>query len=164
QMMLINVVLPAPFGPRSARISPRRIVRSMRLSAFRPLAYVLLRPVTVTMGGEAEGFSTTIPAAACTVALLRKWRQCSGSAAAARPLHAQVAPHPEGGAAEHQQGRYREACRDRFAKQHYASQSRDHGHAQLSVSSGNRSEAGHGGVPGGVSKAGGERARQRGEN
>jgi hypothetical protein len=38
QMMLISVVLPAPLGPSSAKISPRRIVRSTRLSAWKPLA------------------------------------------------------------------------------------------------------------------------------
>src|ERR1700686_2933336 len=83
QMMLIKVVLPAPFGPRSARISPRRIVRSIRLSALRPPAYVLLRPVTVTTGDKADGLSTMIlAAAAVTVSLLQEWRQCNGSGAA----------------------------------------------------------------------------------
>ena len=38
QMMLISVVLPAPFGPSSAKISPRRIVRSIAPSALTPLA------------------------------------------------------------------------------------------------------------------------------
>src|SRR6266404_5992432 len=64
QMMLIRVVLPAPFGPRSARISPRRMVRSMRLSACRPLAYVLLTPATVTIGDDTAGSSTMMLAAA----------------------------------------------------------------------------------------------------
>jgi hypothetical protein len=38
QTMLINVVLPAPFGPSSAKISPFSISRSMRFSAWRPPA------------------------------------------------------------------------------------------------------------------------------
>ena len=33
QMMLISVVLPAPFGPSNAKISPLRISRLMSLSA-----------------------------------------------------------------------------------------------------------------------------------
>ncbi len=36
QMMLISVVLPAPFGPSSAKISPRRISRLTLLSAWKP--------------------------------------------------------------------------------------------------------------------------------
>jgi hypothetical protein len=36
QMMLISVVLPAPFGPSSAKISPRRISRLMFLRAWKP--------------------------------------------------------------------------------------------------------------------------------
>src|SRR3954468_13130427 len=43
QMMLIKVVLPAPLGPRRAKISPRRISSSMRLRALKPDAYVLDR-------------------------------------------------------------------------------------------------------------------------
>ena len=35
QMMLISVVLPAPFGPSSAKISPRRISRLMFFSALK---------------------------------------------------------------------------------------------------------------------------------
>ena len=38
QMMLISVVLPAPLGPSSAKISPRRISKWMFLSACRPEA------------------------------------------------------------------------------------------------------------------------------
>jgi hypothetical protein len=38
QTMLISVVLPAPLGPRSAKISPRRISRSTFLSASKPEA------------------------------------------------------------------------------------------------------------------------------
>jgi hypothetical protein len=38
QTMLISVVLPAPFGPSSAKISPRWISRSTRFSACRPEA------------------------------------------------------------------------------------------------------------------------------
>jgi hypothetical protein len=36
--MLISVVLPAPLGPSSAKISPRRISRSTFLSAWKPEA------------------------------------------------------------------------------------------------------------------------------
>jgi hypothetical protein len=36
QMMLISVVLPAPFGPSSAKISPRWMSRLMSLSALKP--------------------------------------------------------------------------------------------------------------------------------
>jgi hypothetical protein len=36
QMMLISVVLPAPFGPSRAKISPRRMVRSTLFSASNP--------------------------------------------------------------------------------------------------------------------------------
>jgi hypothetical protein len=38
QTMLISVVLPAPFGPSSAKISPFSISRSTRFSARRPPA------------------------------------------------------------------------------------------------------------------------------
>src|ERR1700693_1851715 len=43
QMVLMSVVFPAPFGPSRAKISPRRISRSMFLSAWRPDAKVLER-------------------------------------------------------------------------------------------------------------------------
>src|SRR5439155_6898542 len=46
QMMPISVVFPAPLGPSSAKISPRRMPRLMFLSARRPEAYVLERFVT----------------------------------------------------------------------------------------------------------------------
>ena len=38
QMTLINVVLPAPFGPSIAKISPRRISRLTLFSASKPEA------------------------------------------------------------------------------------------------------------------------------
>jgi hypothetical protein len=38
QTMLISVVLPAPFGPSSAKISPGRISRSTFFSACSPVA------------------------------------------------------------------------------------------------------------------------------
>ena len=44
QMMLISVVLPAPLGPSSAKISPRWMSRSIDLSAWTPVPYVLRRP------------------------------------------------------------------------------------------------------------------------
>jgi len=37
QMMLISVVLPAPFGPSSAKISPRRMSRLILFSALKPV-------------------------------------------------------------------------------------------------------------------------------
>jgi hypothetical protein len=36
QMMLISVVLPAPFGPSKANISPLRMARLMFFSALKP--------------------------------------------------------------------------------------------------------------------------------
>src|SRR5579871_2347539 len=50
QMTPMSVVFPAPFGPRSAKISPRRISRLTFLSASKPEAYVLQRPATETIG------------------------------------------------------------------------------------------------------------------
>src|ERR1700686_3564627 len=50
QMMLIRVVLPAPLGPSSAKISPGRMSRLMLLSASKPEAYVLERLATEMMG------------------------------------------------------------------------------------------------------------------
>src|SRR4030095_11325863 len=44
QMMLISVVLPAPFGPSSAKISPRRMSRSSGFSASAPCAYFFRNP------------------------------------------------------------------------------------------------------------------------
>jgi hypothetical protein len=40
QMTPMSVVLPAPFGPRSAKISPRRISSDTFFSASKPDAYV----------------------------------------------------------------------------------------------------------------------------
>src|SRR3569832_662281 len=42
QMMLIKVVLPAPLGPSSAKISPWPMSRSTLLSACKPDSYVLV--------------------------------------------------------------------------------------------------------------------------
>src|SRR2546426_4917383 len=50
QTMLMSVVLPAPFGPSSAKISPSRISRSMRFSALSPDAYVLDIPAMEMIG------------------------------------------------------------------------------------------------------------------
>ncbi|MNR47199.1 hypothetical protein D3C85_1662690 [compost metagenome] len=44
QMMLISVVLPAPFGPSRPKISPRWISRLTFLSAWNPEAYCLDKP------------------------------------------------------------------------------------------------------------------------
>ena len=52
QMMLMSVVLPAPLGPSSAKISPRSISRFTVLSAGgRPGAYVFETSRMLTMGG-----------------------------------------------------------------------------------------------------------------
>src|SRR5262245_15818722 len=55
QMMLISVVLPAPFGPSRAKISPLSISRSMRLSAWKPDAYVFVRSETEIIDGMGTG-------------------------------------------------------------------------------------------------------------
>ena len=80
QMMLISVVLPAPFGPSSAKISPRRISRLTFLTAERPDAYVLDRLATEMIGvigfasvleGEAyRNSSAPLPGAA-----INAWRR-----------------------------------------------------------------------------------------
>src|SRR3546814_19854189 len=50
QTMLISVVLPAPLGPSRAKISPRRISRSIDLSAWKPEASVLPSALIEMMG------------------------------------------------------------------------------------------------------------------
>src|ERR1700749_3314172 len=57
QTMLISVVLPAPLGPSSARISPLRISRSMACRAVKPDAYVFETFLTERM----EGMARSIP-------------------------------------------------------------------------------------------------------
>src|SRR5262245_51640014 len=57
--MLISVVLPAPLGPSSAKISPRRISRLMSLRAWNPDAYILER-LEIAMTGCMEVSSTKI--------------------------------------------------------------------------------------------------------
>src|SRR5882762_514597 len=54
QMILMSVVLPAPFGPSSAKISPRLISRSTFFNAANPEAYILLNPLTEIMESEPE--------------------------------------------------------------------------------------------------------------
>src|SRR5882672_4033058 len=54
QTMLMRVVLPAPFGPRSAKISPFAISMSALFSAERPPAYVFERPWMERMDGRAS--------------------------------------------------------------------------------------------------------------
>ena len=54
QMMLMSVVLPAPFGPSSAKISPRRISRETFFSAWNPEAYFFDRLWTEMMGDMAS--------------------------------------------------------------------------------------------------------------
>src|SRR5258705_11726036 len=51
QTMLMSVVLPAPLGPSSARISPFTMSRSTFFSACRPEAYVLVRLEIERIGG-----------------------------------------------------------------------------------------------------------------
>src|SRR5215475_4828618 len=50
QMMLIRVVLPAPFGPSRAKISPRWMSRLTFFSALKPDSYVFDRLATEMMG------------------------------------------------------------------------------------------------------------------
>src|SRR5579871_4357091 len=50
QMMLISVVLPAPFGPSRAKISPALMSRLMFFSALKPDSYVFDRLATEMMG------------------------------------------------------------------------------------------------------------------
>src|SRR3954449_11354186 len=59
QTVEISVVLPAPFGPSSAKISPRRISRFTSLSAEKPDAYVLERLEIVMMFGMAWTIADT---------------------------------------------------------------------------------------------------------
>jgi uncharacterized protein YheU (UPF0270 family) len=54
QMMLMRVVLPAPFGPSSAKISPGRISRSTPFRALNPDAYVLVSRETLMIGCKAS--------------------------------------------------------------------------------------------------------------
>src|ERR1700731_4571729 len=54
QMMLMRVVLPAPFGPSRAKISPRRISRLTFFSASKPEAYFFDRLCTEMMGDMAS--------------------------------------------------------------------------------------------------------------
>src|SRR5437016_9208519 len=54
QMMLMRVVLPAPFGPSRAKISPRRISRLTFFSAWNPEAYFFDRLWTDMMGDMAS--------------------------------------------------------------------------------------------------------------
>src|SRR3546814_18258014 len=50
QTLLISVVLPAPLGPSRAKISPRRMSRSIDLSAWKPAAWVLPSALIEMMG------------------------------------------------------------------------------------------------------------------
>src|SRR4051812_789510 len=51
QMIEISVVLPAPFGPSSAKISPRLMSRSTPFSALNEEPYVFDRFLTEMIGG-----------------------------------------------------------------------------------------------------------------
>src|SRR5690606_41411336 len=64
QTMLISVVLPAPFGPRSAKISPRRIERFTFFSASKPDAYRFERP-RISMIGVVDMLGLVPAVAAC---------------------------------------------------------------------------------------------------
>src|SRR6185436_6148524 len=63
QTMPISVVLPAPFGPSSAKISPCSISRLMFLRAWKPDAYVLERLDTARTGGMGGCLAALGPAA-----------------------------------------------------------------------------------------------------
>src|SRR6185312_13178843 len=70
QTALMSVVFPAPLGPSSAKISPRPIWRSIALSATNPEAYVLVRPLMVTIGSmrrRPRDTAATTPASRRTV-------------------------------------------------------------------------------------------------
>src|SRR4030095_2207521 len=68
QMMLISVVLPAPLGPSSAKISPRRISRSMPFRAWKPDAKVLESCETEMMDG--------LEGSLMAISLLLLWYRC----------------------------------------------------------------------------------------
>src|SRR5690348_8013529 len=55
--ILMSVVFPAPLGPRSAKISPLRISRSIGFSACSPEAYVFVRPEMEMIGAIAASLS-----------------------------------------------------------------------------------------------------------
>src|SRR3569832_441873 len=59
QMMLSRVVLPAPLGPISAKISPSWISWAIPLSACKPDSYVLIRWEIAMMGGMAESLPSS---------------------------------------------------------------------------------------------------------
>src|SRR5580693_3830193 len=63
QMMLISVVLPAPLGPRSAKISPLRISRLTGCSACTPDAYDFVTFSIEMTGGICVLFSRMRPSA-----------------------------------------------------------------------------------------------------
>ena len=80
QMMLISVVLPAPFGPSSAKISPRRISRLTFLTAERPDAYVFDRLTTEMIGvigfaSVSEDEAYRIASASLSGAASTAWRR-----------------------------------------------------------------------------------------
>src|SRR6476660_7871112 len=62
QTMLISVVLSAPFGPSSAKISPRRISRLTFLTAESPDAYVFDRLETEMIGDIGRAGLTEVEA------------------------------------------------------------------------------------------------------
>src|SRR5580765_1987501 len=78
QTMLMSVVLPAPFGPRSAKISPGSISRLMFLSALKPDAYVLERLVTERTGcmGPCVAAETRHTQARCGESEIRFFPRC----------------------------------------------------------------------------------------
>src|SRR3954463_16294154 len=88
QMMLISVVLPAPFGPSNAKISPRRISRLTFLTAERPDAYVLDRLATEMIG--VIGFASVLEAEAYRIASARLPRAAINGLAAALKLRFNV--------------------------------------------------------------------------
>src|SRR4051812_801801 len=91
QMMLMSVVLPAPFGPRSAKISPRRIARSTFVSARNPDAYSLLRFLTVRMGSRdacaTGGYDASVLAGAAQYSLFIEASSFSHANLAASSIH-----------------------------------------------------------------------------
>src|SRR5580704_13004792 len=73
------VVLPAPFGPRNAKTSPRRTSRSTPATTSRP-AYRLTRPRTLTTTSDpsepAAARATPYPSLTLSISLLKPVSPC----------------------------------------------------------------------------------------
>src|SRR4051794_1527621 len=105
QITLIRVVLPAPFGPSSAKISPRSISRLTPLRALNPDAYSFESLETVMMGDTRPEDTRVSAERTCT----RVERQTPGRLGRCRWSVASVASHAShasvASAASHAQAR-----------------------------------------------------------